>query len=101
MFGDFLRECGRQWSSGYAWTEWDDIKKKWLDYWQQCTTVGAVTRRSIPLPSDLYDTLEEMYFKSHMIVQPVRCVGSMAIVVISRHQSELMRNNIITKELEP
>ncbi|MCG8626895.1 MAG: hypothetical protein MJE68_33450 [Proteobacteria bacterium] len=50
------------------------------------------------LPSDPYDTLEEMHLKSHMIVQPVRCVGSMAIVVISRHQSELMRNNnIITR----
>ena len=36
MFGEFHCSCGRQWSSGYAWIEWDEAAKKWVENWQQC-----------------------------------------------------------------
>ena len=36
MFGDFHCSCGRQWSSGYTWIEWDEAAKKWVNNWQQC-----------------------------------------------------------------
>ena len=36
MFGDFHCSCGRQWSSGYAYTDWDKVSYKWVEYWQQC-----------------------------------------------------------------
>ena len=37
MFGDFnCSTCGRQWSSGYTWIEWDETENKWVENWQQC-----------------------------------------------------------------
>lgn len=36
MFGEFCCTCGRTWSSGYAWIEWDEDKKKWMENWQKC-----------------------------------------------------------------
>ena len=43
MFGDFeCSACGRHWSSGYTWIEWDETKNKWAEYWQQCRDCGKV-----------------------------------------------------------
>ena len=36
MFGEFHCSCGRQWSSGYTWIEWDEAAEKWVENWQQC-----------------------------------------------------------------
>ena len=41
MFGDFHCSCGRQWSSAYAYTEWDKATYKWVEYWQKCQGCGA------------------------------------------------------------
>ena len=40
MFGDFHCSCGRHWSSGYAWIEWNKRKKTWDEYWQKCRGCG-------------------------------------------------------------
>ena len=40
MFGDFNCSCGRHWSSGYTWIEWDETKNKWIEKWQQCRDCG-------------------------------------------------------------
>ena len=36
MFGEFNCLCGNTWSSGYAWMEWDNWAKKWVNNWQKC-----------------------------------------------------------------
>lgn len=36
MFGEFHCSCGKEWSSGYAWTEWNKRLNKWVDNWQRC-----------------------------------------------------------------
>ena len=36
MFGEFHCSCGRQWSSGYTWIEWDEMKNEWVENWQKC-----------------------------------------------------------------
>ena len=36
MFGDFNCSCGRHWSSGYTWIEWDETENKWVEIGQQC-----------------------------------------------------------------
>ena len=36
MFGEFHCPCGNTWSSGYAWMEWNQMRKKWVDSWQKC-----------------------------------------------------------------
>ena len=36
MFGDFNCSCGRHWSSGYTWIEWDETENEWVDNWQKC-----------------------------------------------------------------
>ena len=40
MFGDFNCSCGRHWSSGYTWIEWDETENKWVEDWQQCRDCG-------------------------------------------------------------
>ena len=36
MFGDFNCSCGRHWTSGYAWIEWDEVKEDWVELKQEC-----------------------------------------------------------------
>ena len=40
MFGEFQCSCENKWSSGYAWMEWDNWAKKWVDRWQKCRSCG-------------------------------------------------------------
>ena len=52
MFGDFNCSCGRHWTSGYAWIEWDEVKEDWVELRQECRDCRRDCRRDV-VPTSL------------------------------------------------